>query len=300
MTDDPQATAENGAATLTGNARRSPSTAPEPSEADSPDPQNSGSSWTPPPGIPPWVVPVERCVTETNLVTEIDRVTGCTAARPGAPAAPPPAGAAPGTPGITIRDVASFRPELATLSSEPNGWAVRGLDANILATGGSSIRTGELFGTGAEVRFTPVAYLFDHGDGSSPLSTSTPGATWAALGLDEFDPTPTSHVYTASGTYTVTLLVDYAAEYRIGGSGPFTPIPGTLAIPSAPIEIVVADSAATALVDRDCAANPPRSRLLRETAPGPPICPPKGGHPQSEGEMVSPPRSPSVHEIKSQ
>lgn len=216
-------------------------------------PPTSGSEsvvWVPPEGIPPWVVPVERCVAQGDIAAD------CTAARPGAPAAPPPADAAPGTPGITIRDVASFRPELATLSSEPNGWAVRGLDANILATGGSSIRTGELFGTVAEVRFTPVAYLFDYGDGSAPLSTSTPGATWAALGLDEFDPTPTSHVYTASGTYTVSLLVDYAAEYRMGGAGAFTPIPGTLAITSAPIDIVVADSAATALVDRDCAANP--------------------------------------------
>lgn len=222
--------------------------------ADRESPASSDSAqtaaWTPPPGIPPWVVPVERCVAQGDIAAD------CTAARPGAPAAPPPTDAAPGTPGITIRDVASFRPELAALSSEPNGWAVRGLDANILATGGSSVRTGELFGSVAEVRFTPVAYLFDYGDGSAPLSTSTPGATWATLGLDEFDPTPTSHVYTASGTYAVTLLVDYAAEYRIGGAGPFTAIPGTLAIPSAPIEIVVADSAATALVDRDCAADP--------------------------------------------
>src|SRR6478672_3369610 len=75
-------------------------------------------AWTPPPGIPPWVVPVERCVAQGDIATD------CTAARPGTPAAPPPADAAPGTPGITIRDVASFRPELATLSSEPDGWAV--------------------------------------------------------------------------------------------------------------------------------------------------------------------------------
>lgn len=133
---------------------------------------------------------------------------------------------------------------------------MRGLDANILASGGSSTRTGELFGIPAEVRFTPVAYSFDYGDGSAPLSTATPGATWAALGLAEFEPTPTSHVYESAGTFTVTLLVDYAAEYRVGGAGAFTPIPGTLAIPSAPITIVVADSAATALVDRDCTANP--------------------------------------------
>lgn len=208
-------------------------------------------AWTPPPGIPPWVTPVERCEVRAENAATVD----CVGARPGAPAAPPPADAPAGTPGITIRDVASFRPELAVLGSEPDGWAVRGLDANILATGGSSIRTGELFGVTAEVRFTPVAYTFDYGDGSVPLSTATPGATWEDLGLAEFDPTATSHVYDSAGTYTVTLLVDYAAEYRVGG-GDFTAIPGTLAIPSAPIDIVVADSATTALVDRSCRADP--------------------------------------------
>ena len=198
--------------------------------------------WTPP--------PIERgngCEVTPGDWAAVE----CTGTR----AAPPPPAAPAGTPGVTIRDVASFRPELAVLRSEPDGWAVRGLDANILATGGSSTRTGELFGITAEVRFTPVAYTFDYGDGSVPLSTATPGATWEALGLAEFDPTPTSHVYDSAGTYTVTLLVDYAAEYRVGG-GAFIPIPGTLAIPSAAIDIVVADSATTALVDRICRADP--------------------------------------------
>lgn len=243
-------TTDGDSATLTGSQERQGDSATESGSAGSKAPEQQSAAFMMPEGIPPWVVPVERCVAQGDIAAD------CSAARAGAPSAPPPADAAPGTPGITIRDVASFRPELATLSSEPNGWAVRGLDTNILATGGSSIRSGELFGTVAEVRFTPVAYLFDYGDGSAPLSTSTPGATWESLGLDEFDSTPTSHVYAASGSYTVALLVDYAAEYRIGGSGPWTPIPGTLAIPSDAVTIVVADSAATALVDRDCVSNP--------------------------------------------
>ncbi|MDZ4236394.1 MAG: hypothetical protein U1C73_22170, partial [Dietzia sp.] len=190
--DPPSSDNQSPSATVGGSRGMAGDSGSETTEQPA-SPSAEPVAWTPPPGIPPWVVPVERCVAQGDIAAD------CTAARPGTPAAPPPADAAPGTPGITIRDVASFRPELATLSSEPNGWAVRGLDANILATGGSSIRTGEFFGTVAEVRFTPVAYLFDYGDGSAPLSTSTPGATWAALGLDEFDPTPTSHVYTASG-----------------------------------------------------------------------------------------------------
>lgn len=237
-------------ATSNGNSVHVVGERSTPPSASLPQTSKEGTSWAPPPGIPPWVVPIERCVARGEIAAD------CSGVRPGTPAAPPPPDAPAGTPGITIRDVASFRPELATLSSEPDGWSVRGLHANILATGGSSTRTGELFGIPAEVRFTPVAYSFDYGDGSAPLTTATPGATWAALGLAEFDPTPTSHAYERAGTFTVTLLVDYAAEYRVGGTGDFTPIPGTLALPSAPLTLVVADSAATALVDRNCTTTP--------------------------------------------
>lgn len=212
-------------------------------------------AWTPPPGIPPWVTPVERCLASDDNGYAME----CTGAQPATPAVPPAPGTTattPGTPGITIRDVATFRPELASLSSEPEGWAVRGLAANFLAAGGSSSRSGTLLGATAEVRFTPVAWRFDYGDGTAPRTTATPGGTWQALGLDEFDETATSHVYETSGSFTVSLLVDYAAEYRVGGSGPFVPIPGTLAIPSPSIQMVVADSATTALVGRDCVENP--------------------------------------------
>lgn len=225
-------------------------TAPVPGERSQGESNSSTVAWTPPPGIPPWVVPVERCVASADGGYAMD----CTAVRPAARTAP--AESTPGTPGITIRDVATFRPELALLNSEPNGWAVRGLATNVFATGGSSIRSGTLLGAQAEVRFTPIAWQFDYGDGTAPRSTATPGATWQALGLGEFDDTPTSHVYESAGTFTVTLLVDYAAEYRLDGAGPYSPIPGTLAILSAPIQLVVADSATTALVDRNCNENP--------------------------------------------
>lgn len=215
--------------------------------------QSSSAGWTPPPGIPPWVEPVERCVASDDGRYAMN----CTAARPAAPpTTADPAPGTPATPAVTIRDVATFRPELAVLTSEPDGWAVRGLDANFIATGGSSTRSGTLLGAAAEVHFTPIAWQFDYGDATEPRSTATPGATWQSLGLTEFDETATSHVYDTSGTYTVTLLVDYAAEYRLGATGPYIPIPGTLAIPSAPITLVVADSATTALVDRDCTAHP--------------------------------------------
>lgn len=247
--DPPEAETDAELLRLIAERRTNAVQPPAPTRETPPDGRGdtnvSEPRWAPPP-----VIRGQGCGVDPNGWAAIE----CTGTN--VPTTPAPSEAPAGTPGITIRDVASFRPELATLTSEPNGWSVKGLHANILASGGSSIRGGELFGIPAEVRFTPVAYSFDYGDGSPPLSTASPGATWAALGLPEFDPTPTSHAYESAGTFTVTLVVDYAAEYRVGGVDDFTPIPGTLAIASPTIEIVVADSAATALVDRDCRSNP--------------------------------------------
>ncbi|MDJ0378192.1 hypothetical protein [Cryobacterium sp. PH31-L1] len=66
--------------------------------------------------------------------------------------------------------------------------------------------------------FTPVGYHWNYGDGST-MSSPTGGASWADLGLTEFSTAPTSHKYTAKGTYTVTLTVDYRADYSFGDQG---------------------------------------------------------------------------------
>ena len=154
---------------------------------------------------------------------------------------------------VRMSDIARFRPAAAQQRMEPDGWAVNGLPANIYADAHAQIVPGTLLGGPAEVRFTPTAYHWDYGDGSTAASVS-PGATWAALGLREFDSAPTSHVFARRGDYTVRLGVVYRAEYRLGG-GDFVPIPGTLALPANDIR-VNARSAGTVLVDRACSRAP--------------------------------------------
>jgi len=154
---------------------------------------------------------------------------------------------------VTLSDIAAFRPSADANLMEPNGWAVTGLPTNFYSTGGRQIQSGTLLGTAADVRFTPVAWTWTYGDGTSTRS-STSGASWAALGIPEFDETPTSHVYAARGTYTITLAINYRAEYRLG-TGPWTPIAGTLRVPSNPLTIAVG-SMTTVLVDKDCRQNP--------------------------------------------
>lgn len=159
----------------------------------------------------------------------------------------------PATPPVSISDVAHFAPTPALDSMEPNGWAVVGLDTNFYATGGVHVRDGVLLGMPASVRFTPVAWHWDYGDGAA-RSSSTPGGSWAQLRVAEFDPTPTSHVYTAKGTYVIRLLVDFAADYRLDG-GTWVPVMGVLRIPTNEL-VATAGSVKTVLVEHDCLADP--------------------------------------------
>ena len=99
----------------------------------------------------------------------------------------------------------------------------------------------------------PAAWHWSYGDGTA-ASHPEPGASWAAQGAREFDPTGTSHIYAQYGTYEIDLAVSYAAEYRYAG-GPWVPIAGRLTLPTNPLVITVGN-AKTVLVERECTANP--------------------------------------------
>jgi hypothetical protein len=160
----------------------------------------------------------------------------------------------PPAPGVvTLADIASFRPSAGSDHMEPAGWAVVGLDTNFYSDAARHEVDGTLLGFPAGVRFTPRASHWTYGDGSS-FSSVRPGASWASLRVAEFDPTATSHVFAAPGTYTIDLTVEFSAEYRFAGSG-WVAIAGTLMVPANPI-VATAGDAQTVLVGRDCSANP--------------------------------------------
>jgi hypothetical protein len=154
---------------------------------------------------------------------------------------------------ITLADIAHFRPDPGIDSMQPEGWMIVDLDTNFYATGASQIHTGTLLGAPASVRFTPVSWHWNYGDGSAS-TRSTPGTTWAALGKREFDATSTSHIYRTPGSVTITLTIDFAAEYRVGNIS-WTDIAGTIPVPANPLYATVGD-AKTVLVERACDANP--------------------------------------------
>lgn len=153
---------------------------------------------------------------------------------------------------VTLRDIASFRPAPGVQYMEPSGWVVPGLDANFYSVVGQQLVHGTLLGQPAVVRFTPVGWHWNYGDGSAVIR-ATKGATWAAQGLHDFDRTPTSHVYEVEGEYVIRLTIDFHAEYSFASSG-FVPIPGTINLPANDLHVTVT-GAKTVLVDHDCIAN---------------------------------------------
>jgi hypothetical protein len=159
----------------------------------------------------------------------------------------------PGNPSLTINDLKNFPATPGTDHMEPNGWMIVGLDTNFYSVVGVEIVNGTLLGQPASVRFTPIAWHWAYGDGHT-ATRGTPGTTWAAQGIPEFDPTPTSHVYTADGTYFIDLSVTFRAEYKYV-TGNWTPVVGTITLPANRLEASAGD-AKTVLVNHDCTQNP--------------------------------------------
>jgi hypothetical protein len=155
---------------------------------------------------------------------------------------------------ITLSDLVNFRPAPGVHRMEPDGWSVVGLDTNFFADTDAHVQGDLLLGIPAQVRFTPVAFRWDYGDGSSATRASK-GGSWQALGLGEFDATATSHAYLTRGRYAISLTIDFRAEYRFGAGpmGAWVPIAGTVPIASDPLSVEVL-RATTVLVERGCTA----------------------------------------------
>ena len=154
---------------------------------------------------------------------------------------------------VTIDDLVNFRPAAATLRMEPDGWTVVGLETNFFIDVTTNTQNGELLGRAAAVRFTPVGYRFNYGD-STTVNRTTAGGTWTTQSLDEFDPTPTSHIFTDPGSFTVTAAIEYTAQYQFDG-GPWMPVVGTVRTPTNVLDVIAARST-TVLVNNTCLSAP--------------------------------------------
>ena len=158
--------------------------------------------------------------------------------------------ASDGYPEVTVADLASFRPLGASVRNEPAGVAVVGMPSNFVAAASTHELRGELLGFAATVRFVPVSYAFDFGDGER-LDATSGGSPWAALGQAEFTPTATSHVFRERGAARVAVTPSYRASVLFDGAFR-RDVTGTVRGPVETIQVRVV-TVHTALVEATCA-----------------------------------------------
>ncbi|MGL4338809.1 MAG: hypothetical protein ACRCSP_00075 [Rhodoglobus sp.] len=156
-------------------------------------------------------------------------------------------------PPLSLSDVAGFVPVVPVAGMQPSWWAVVGLETNFFVAGGPQVVEGVLLGQPARVRFTPVLWRWDYGDGNTAQLT-TAGGKWKQLGVEEFDQTAASHVYETRGDYRARVTVDFAVEYSIAGSR-WRDIEGVVSVEPEPL-IFTAWNVKTVLVSEDCITNP--------------------------------------------
>lgn len=117
---------------------------------------------------------------------------------------------------ITISDLAQFTPTPPQVNVDPAGVAVMNLPANFVSEASEQVLEAEILGRWVTVRFTPVQFAFDTGDGHT-VTSSHGGASWDATGSPQFTPTATSHVYRARGLVYPSVTVTYEASVNLGG-----------------------------------------------------------------------------------
>ncbi len=196
----------------------------ETSSTDGSSPASEGQTSAPPARVRPGPPPPPRNPTLGSSNCEVVIAGMCRGAspprNPPPPATPPaqqtPAPATPPTPPRSVSELGQFRPERPGLTIQPGDWSMPRLPTNVIADARTHRQSGELAGWPIEVRFIPHRYHWSFGDGNNK-TFSEPGRTWAVLGLRQFQPTPTSHIYQRPGTFQLSVRVEYRAEFRFVG-----------------------------------------------------------------------------------
>ncbi|PPG33626.1 hypothetical protein C5E10_07305 [Pseudoclavibacter sp. RFBG4] len=205
------------------------------------------------PSGPPSFTPSVRALASpmSSLLTPVQ----CRACGGGGGGARPTAPSPPRS--FTVSDVLTLAPASVTLTAEPSTWSIVGSHTNFFTTATMHSAAGTVLGYPVTATFTPVSYRWDSGDGTT-WETTTPGASWAALGQEDFTATATSHVYREKATVQASVTVVYAASVTLA-NGTSIPVTGTLDRASAavPIELFTAD---TVITVGDCSEHPQQPR----------------------------------------
>ena len=140
----------------------------------------------------------------------------------------------------------------ANVTSQPGPNTLRGAETNFYADAKEQTFDIELLGQRVHINAIPTEYTWTYGDGTAVGPTPYPGAPLPEARWGE--KTATSHVYTQTGDYPVTVATRFHGTYSVNG-GPPLPIPGQGTFISAPVQLSVWRSETKNYAD-NCNQNP--------------------------------------------
>jgi len=140
----------------------------------------------------------------------------------------------------------------STLAIQPGPHSLVGMHTNMFVDATEQVLDMELLGQNLRIVATPTEFEWFYGDGTSFGPSPVPGGP---LPEDRWgERTPTSHVYTDTGDYPVSVTTYFSGEYSVNG-GPMIPIDGRATV-STPAQTVSIWRSESRNVADDCITNP--------------------------------------------
>ena len=138
------------------------------------------------------------------------------------------------------------------LMVQPSPHTLVGMETNVYVDAAEQVFEMVLLDQSIRIVATPTEYEIAYGDGTvyGPTQAAGAGLPQARWG----EQTQTSHMYTASGDYSVTATVHFSGRYSVNG-GPEIPIDGRAAVSSVP-QVIRVWRAETRSVADNCLVNP--------------------------------------------
>ena len=139
-------------------------------------------------------------------------------------------------PVFTLQDFQRLAVAPAENHVQPAPDTLKNMNTNVYAVAQPQSFETTLGGYPVSVRAHPVQYTWNYGDGGTLGPTPLAGAPLPETSWDV--PTDTSHVYTGTGDFTVTLTTSFFGEYNIAGTG-WQPVAGYNQVVSPPVQLSV-------------------------------------------------------------
>lgn len=152
---------------------------------------------------------------------------------------------------VTLREFESQPIIAARIVSQPEHFGLKNAHSNVYAIAEEQEFNFEFQDAEIRLRAWPVSYQWNYGDGTGQ-TTTTSGQKLDVGGMNT--ETATSHVYTETGDYDVSLVTYFAGDYSVDG-GPWQPIAGEAAVASEP-HLMSIWTSETSLYADNCVENP--------------------------------------------